>query len=302
MTNLLNLFWYNLFPIFLLAAVGFAVGKWQRIEPRTLSQIVFYIFSPALIFNLISHSNLKLDLILRIALITTAVALSLTLLAYLFGRSLHLDRKLLAATILTAVLPNAGNYGLSLNLFAFGEEALAYASIYFSFSVILTFTLGVVVASLGTASLKTSLLSLLKVPSLYAVVLAFIFLAYNLQFPTPIDRSIQLLSDASVPAMLILLGLQFQNLSRNFHLKALTLASVLKLLVSPAIGFGLASLLGLQGAAFNAIVTETAMPTAVSSTVLATEYGIEPSFVASVVFYTTILSPLTVTPLLALLS
>jgi malate permease and related proteins len=301
LTNLLNLFWNNLLPIFILAAAGFLVGKWKGIEARPLSQLVFYIFSPALVFDLISHSDITFNLILRIGLITFGVAGILAVLAYGIGRSLKLERKLLAATVMVAVLPNAGNYGLSLNLFAFGEEALSYASVYFAFSVIMTFTLGVVIASLGTASLKNSLLSLLKVPSIYAVALGFIFLAYNLQFPSPIDRSIRLLSDATVPAMLILLGLQFQNLTRNYHLKALTLASSLKLIISPILGFGLASLMGLQGAAFNAVVTETAMPSAVTSTVLATQYGVEPSFVASVVFYTTILSPLTVTPILALL-
>ncbi len=301
MVNLLSIFWNNLLPIFLLAAIGFFIGRWQGIEPRSLSQIVFYIFSPALIFNLLSHSEIDPRMILRIGMIVFSLAGILALLAYLLGKSLKLERKLLAAVILTAMLPNAGNFGLSLNLFAFGDDALTYASIYFSFSVIATFTLGVIIASLGSVSMKNSLLSLLKVPSLYAVIIAFIFLAYNLQFPAPIDRSIRLLSDATVPAMLILLGLQIQNLSRNFHIKALTLSTALKLIISPLIGFGLASLMSLHGAAFNAVVLETAMPSAVTCTVLATEYDVEPTFVASVVFYTTILSPLTVTPILALL-
>ena len=83
---------------------------------------------------------------------------------------------------------------------------------------------------------------------------------------------------------------------------ALTLSGILRLLVSPLIGYGFAYLLGFQGYALQAIVIESAMPAAVTNTVLATEYDIEPTFVTSVVFYTTILSPITVTPLLAFLS
>jgi len=53
--------------------------------------------------------------------------------------------------------------------------------------------------------------------------------------------------------------------------------------------------------ALQAGVVEAATPTAVLSTVLATEFNTEPTFVTTVVFTTTVLSPLTLTPLLAYL-
>jgi predicted permease len=302
LSNLISLFWNNLLPIFIIAGIGYLVGKWLEIKPKTLSQVIFYIFSPALIFDLISNSQLQAREILQIGSITVVVTLLLTLLAYLSGKALKLPRKLLAASILVVILPNAGNYGLSVNLLSFGESALAYASIYFSFSVILMYTLGVVVASLGSVSFRQALLAILKVPSLYAVLLAFIFLAFDLQLPAPMKVSVSLLSDATIPAMLVLLGLQILNLTRNQHFKALSIAAGLRLLISPALGLGIALLAGLHGAALQAVVTESAMPSAVTNTVLATEYDVEPGFVASVVFYTTILSPITVTPILALLS
>jgi predicted permease len=59
--------------------------------------------------------------------------------------------------------------------------------------------------------------------------------------------------------------------------------------------------MSLQGSALQAGVTEASMPTAVMATVLATEYDVEPAFVTTVVTTTTLLSPLTLTPLLALL-
>lgn len=301
MNNLFVLFWNNLLPIFLIAGAGYLVGYWKKIPPKPLSQIVFYIFSPALIFNLITSSHLSGADILHIGAITVLTALSLAAIAYLVGRILKLERKLLAALILVVILPNAGNFGLSVNLFAFGDSALAYASIYFSFSVIIMFTVGVLVASMGSVGLKDALLALLKVPSMYAVIIAFIFLAYPLHLPSPVERSISLLSEATIPAMLVLLGLQFQNLTRNLNLRALTAAGVLRLLVSPMLGFGLATVFNLHGPALLATVSESAMPAAVTNTVLATEYDVEPAFVASVVFYTTILSPLTLTPILALL-
>jgi predicted permease len=60
-------------------------------------------------------------------------------------------------------------------------------------------------------------------------------------------------------------------------------------------------LFGLQGATRQASILEASMPTAVMCTILATEFDVEPAFVTSVVFVTTILSPLTITPLLSYL-
>jgi len=75
----------------------------------------------------------------------------------------------------------------------------------------------------------------------------------------------------------------------------------MRLVAAPFLAIGLASLFGLTGAAFQAGVAQSSMPTAVVMTILATEYNVEPSFVSSVVFTSTLLSPLTVTPLLAYL-
>jgi malate permease and related proteins len=301
LNNLLGLFWNNLFPIFLIAGLGYLIGRWKKISPKPLAQVVFYIFSPALIYDIIAHSELSSTDILKVGSITILSTIILTGLAYIAGKILRLDRKLSAALILVSILPNAGNYGLSVNLLTFGDDALAYASIYFSFSVIVMFTLGVFIASMGSTSIQGSIKSLLKVPSIYAVIIAFTFLAYNLHFPSPVEHAITILSDATIPAMLVLLGLQFQQITPNNHLGALASGTVLRLLISPLLGFGLASLFNLQGAVLQAVVTESAMPSAVTNTVLATEYDVEPAFVASVVFFTTILSPFTITPLLAFL-
>jgi hypothetical protein len=81
----------------------------------------------------------------------------------------------------------------------------------------------------------------------------------------------------------------------------LSLAVSLRLVGGALFGLLLARLIGLDGAARQAGVLEAAMPSAVISIILATEYDVEPEFVTSVVFATTILCPLTLTPLLSIL-
>jgi len=75
----------------------------------------------------------------------------------------------------------------------------------------------------------------------------------------------------------------------------------MRLLAGPLVGFALAGMFGLNTVARQANVVQASMPSAVSCTVLATEYNLEPPLVTSIVFLGTLLSPLTLTPLLVLL-
>ena len=301
MINLLRLFADNLLPILLVAGAGYLAGKWLNVEARSVSRVVFYLFSPCLLFELLVTSQINYGDMLRMAGFALASILTVGVITWLLGRLIRLERKILAAVLLCTLTLNAGNYGLSLNLFAFGEEGLAYASLFFVVSAIITYTLGVTVASLGKASLADSLKGLLKIPVTYVVPLALIFIYMNWKLPLPLDRAVSLLSDASIPAMLVVLGLQLQNNQRSYNLRALFLAGGMRLLGGLGVGLVLAAAFGLGGVAYNAGVLESSMPTAVMSTILATEYEAEPAFVTTAVFASTLLSPLTLTPLLLIL-
>jgi len=85
------------------------------------------------------------------------------------------------------------------------------------------------------------------------------------------------------------------------HPAAVVAAVVLSLVVAPMIAFGLTWLLGLTGAAKQAAIIEASMPAAVITTVLALEFDLDAAFSTSVVFFTTLLSPLTLVVLIAYL-
>lgn len=301
MSDLPGLFINNLFPILLIAGIGYLCGKYLKVEARSLSRVIFYVFSPCLIFNLITNSQLSGDDMLRMIGFSSAVVISVSTVTFLLGKLIKLDRKMLAAVVLTTMSMNAGNFGLSLNLFAFGESGQAQASIFFVTTAMFTYSFGVAIASLGSANLRQSLLRLTKVPTIYAVILAFVFIWQGWELPTPLARTTTTLGGAAIPAMLILLGLQLQANQRTQQIPALLLSNGMRLLGGAAFGLVLGGIFGLQGVAYQAGVVQAATPTAVLSTVLATEFDTEPAFVTTVVFTSTILSPLTLTPLLAYL-
>ena len=118
----------------------------------------------------------------------------------------------------------------------------------------------------------------------------------------PVARAAGVLGDAAIPTFLVLLGMLLRRVNLRGNLPALSLAVAMRLLASPALAVLLVPLFGLTGIARQAGILEAAMPAAVMTTVLATEFEVEPEFMTAVVFVSTILSPLTLTPILAYLS
>ena len=188
--SLLNIFANNLLPILLLGGAGFALGKFLAVETQPLGRVVFYILSPMLVFDLLTRSQLSFAKIAGMLGFACAVMLASAGLAYLAGRLLKLPRMALTAVVLTTLVANNGNYGMPLIGFAFGQEALAYASVYYVASALMIYTVGVMIASLGQLSLKNALLGLLKVPAIYAILVAVIFMRTGWQLPDPLQRTV----------------------------------------------------------------------------------------------------------------
>ena len=190
---------------------------------------------------------------------------------------------------------------MSVSNFAFGQEALARATIYFVTSTVLMYTVGVFVASSGKSGYRKALTGVFKIPAVYGVLAAAAVMLTSTTLPPPVMRPIELLSGASLPMMMLVLGMQLERATKPESPLLIGLAIVLTLIISPLLAVGMVNVLGLSGAARQAAVLEASMPSAVVTTILALEYGVMPSFVTSVVLASTLLSPITVTLLIAFL-
>jgi malate permease and related proteins len=299
--SLLSVFANNILPIILLGGAGFTLAKLLHIESRSLGRVVFYIFSPVLIFDILIKNKLNLREAAGVIGFTVAMILAMGILTYLLGSLLKIERPALIAILITAMFANTGNYGLPLVSFAFGDAALPYASIYFITTTTLFYTLGVLLASLGHMNFKEAALGLFRIPMLYAVVIAVLINAWSVQIPTPIFRTVELAAGATIPLMLILLGVELSRVELSGNFRALQLSVALRLLVAPLGALLFAALFGFKGVVRQGAVTQASMPSIVSSTVLAMEYQLDSKLITAVIFISTILSPLTLTPLLVFL-
>ena len=122
MSQLLPLFSENILPIFLIAGAGFLLGHFLEIDPRSVSRVIFYLFSPCLVFNLISQNHIPGGDVTRMVGLAALVMLLNGLVAFGVGRLLRLERSLLAAVILVAMFSNAGNYGCPSIILPLGKQ------------------------------------------------------------------------------------------------------------------------------------------------------------------------------------
>jgi len=300
-TLLLSIFANDVLPIFLVASVGFLLARYLHADVKTLSRLAFNVLAPCLVFNLLVTSKISADEFGRMVLFAVCVVLGIGLIGRLITLPLRLDRAMVSAFMIVIMFSNGGNYGLSVSMFAFGRDALARATIYFVTSSVLMYTVGVFLASSGRKNVREALAGVFKIPAVYGVIAAAIVLATKTTLPAPVMRPIELLSNAALPVMMLVLGMQLERAAIPERPWLVVLATVLTLVVTPLLALGLAQVLGLSGVARQAAVIEASMPTAVVTTILALEYEIAPAFVTGVVFLSTLLSPFTVTLLIALL-
>jgi predicted permease len=298
---LFSIFASDILPVFLIAGAGFLIARRLQASVRTLSHVSFYALTPCLAFKMLATSKMTGPEAGRMVLMAVLVTASMGLLARLAAIPLGLNRAELSAFLLVSMFSNGGNYGLPVVMFAFGSEALSHGTVYFVTSAILTYTFGVLIAAAGKRSMTQAIAGIARVPAVYGVGAASLVLVTGLSVPAVLMRPVGLLSDAALPVMILVLGMQLERATVPDRPWTVVLAVGLSLVAAPIVALALASLLQVSGSARQASVILASMPVAVITTILALEFDVAPAFVTSAVFLSTIFSPLTLTPLLAYL-
>ncbi len=299
--ELLRLFSDNLLPVFLIAGVGWLLTARMGVDPRAVAQVSLNVLAPALMFDLILQNRLPPADLVRMMGYGFACLLVPAALAFAIARWQGWSRSITSAVVLAVMLTNSGNYGLSVTVLAFGQRGLAQASLFFLASSIVSYTGGVFVASLGRTNVRSALVALACTPTVWAVVLAFVLSGLRVQVPGPVVNAAHMLATACVPVFLLALGMQLHGARLRGPWRPMVAATAIRLGGGIAAGILFAPLFGLAGVPRQAGILESGMPSAVVATLLASEYDVEPAFVVSVVLVTTLLSPFTLTPLLAYL-
>jgi predicted permease len=157
------------------------------------------------------------------------------------------------------------------------------------------------VASRGGRTLRQSLSVVAHVPVAYAAILGLLVNFTGFELPPLLARPVLLLSQATIPMMLILLGLQLAQAAQVIQPELVGVGAALRLLLSPVLAAGLVLLLGLDTPAAIAVIMQASMPVAVVTIILATEFELNRQLSLSLILVSTLISPVTLSLLILLL-
>ena len=297
---MLNVFLEVVLPVALVAILGGIVGRWRAVPVAPISAIVFYLFSPALVFHSMATTELSVDASARIVgvMVITFVAMYITSLAWSMARG-H-DASMRAGFALGATTPNSGNMGLPVALLAFGELGLQVAVMSFVAGAFIVNTAGIAVAAMAGGSRREALGAPFRYPALYAAIVGAAVNVFDVDLPVAIEAPAESLAAAAIPTMLVVLGLQLQHAVGREHIVDTAAVNLVRLVVAPAAAWLGVVLLGLEGVTRDTLIVLAAMPTAVTTIILATEFRAQPAFVTRTVVTTTLTSMLTLTLLISL--
>jgi predicted permease len=278
-------------PIVLTVAVGFVWSRLGRtLGSKDLTALVSDVATPCLIVSTFQTSRLSFD---AFAAMAGATATAILLFAG-FGALILWLAGLRIRTFLPSIsFPNAGNLGLPVSLYAFGQEGLGYAIAFFSIGSVANYTLGQTIAA-G----KANWAGLARLPILYAVALGIALAFWDVRLPDWAATTIGLIGNLTVPIMLLMLGASLSQLEVSDFGRAF-FVSLVRLALGAAVGIGVAAAFGLGGTLKAVLILQCANPVAVYNYLFAQRWDNEPEAVAGVVVISTLLSLLTIPLLLA---
>ena len=284
-----------LFPVFFIIGIGFYIGKKDpKFNTQFITNFAGTIGTPAMIFYTITTTGVTLETFIEYFIYAVIILGAFAIVGFLF---LILLKKDPITELPPLFLPNTGNMGVPICLFAYGTSGLGVASAIASVIILFHFTIGILLASK-----KFSLTILIKNGPIYGIIAAVLFLYFDLDVPGYLENTTFLLTYTTIFLVLMALGVALTRLKVVSWTHAAILGAV-RVILGPIIGFSLINFLGLTGFMAGVLLIQSAMPSAVLTYLVGSMYSKKRAVdnIASVIVSSTLMSFITI-PIVVYLS
>jgi len=271
-------------PTFIAIILGYILGKTVKIQIAGVVDLIFYIGLPCLAFV----SILSMDIVLLDAAKVWASNLLATFGCGLVGWTIFkIKKEKHSGLYLPISLPNTVNVPFPIISLAYGSAGLLVATLYYIPNLIMLYSAGVFICA--GRGWRENLKTVLKVPTLYAALLALIFNFFEVRVPDIVMRPLDFIGTMVVPAVILALGYSLAQVKIT-SLGNTLIASFIRLAGGFAFGFLAVYIFDLEGVFRSVVILVSSMPAAVNTYMIAAKYKSEEGLVASVVLVTTVAS------------
>ena len=244
-----------LFPVFLTIGIGYWYGKKDpKFDTKFITTFAGNFGLPAIIFYSLTTTNISFDLFLRFSYYITLYVIIFSIIGLFILKLLKKDIYRLLPPL---ILPNTGNMGMPLCLFAYGKMGLAIATAATSMILVFHFSIGILLASK-----KFSLIPLIKCIPIYALLVSLIFVYYEIPSPVFLENATFLIGYSTIFLVLMTLGVALSKL-KVFLFKETLIYSLIRVLLGPIVGFGFVKFFNLSGIEAGVMFIQASMPSAI---------------------------------------
>lgn len=277
--------------IYLFIGVGYLAKSTftSRIDERTITLLSVYFLQLFLTFWGLLKQPIDAGLLATPALYIV-ITLSLVAVTTLLSRVMFNDTKERSIATVSALIGNTGNLGIPLGIALFGEQSVPYTTIINLANVFFVYTFGVYYYSRGHFSVRASLLNIVKLPVLWAALIAIMLNLGDYRPSSTIEKTLTMGAYASMVMQLVLFGIYLYDV-KLARLNALLISwvSVVKFLIVPVVTLGVLELTHLAPMIKGILFMEMLMPLAVANVNLGSLYDCRPRDITALVFITSIL-------------
>ena len=276
-----------IFPVFFVIGIGYYLGKKNpKIDTNFITNFAGNIGTPAMIFYTVTTTGITLSIFIHYFAYAILMIGGFAVIGLIF---LFLLKKDLSMELPPLILPNTGNMGVPICLFAYGTQGLGIASAVASVIILFHFTLGVFLAKK-----KFSFDILIKSPPVYAIIVSVFFLFFEVKTPLFLENTTFLLTYATIFLVLMSLGIALTRF--KFSFRDSIIFSFLRVIVGPLIGFCVILYFDLSGFPAGVLLIQSAMPSAILNYLVGSMYSPKKvvDSIASTIVTSTLMSFITI--------
>ena len=276
-----------LFPVFFMVGIGYFIGKKNpKLDTSFITNFAANVGSPAMVFYAITTTGVTFSMFIEYFWYSLIAIFAFALVGVIF---LIFLKKEIIRELPPFVLPNVGNMGLPICLFAYGDLGLGIAATISSLVIFFHFTINVFLASK-----KFSLKLLLQSPPVYAIIISIIFIYYEIETPVFLVNTTMITAYTAIFLILMSLGIALTRL-KVFSFKSAFISSICRVFIGPLIGLGIIKMFNLSGFAAGVFLIQCAMPSAVLTYLIGSMYSPKKivDSIASMIVVSTIMSFIT---------
>ena len=278
-----------LFPVFFIVGIGYFLGKKNpKIDTTFITNFAANIGSPSIVIYSLNSTNISFDIFKNYFWFYLLAIFGF----FIVGTTFLFFQKTkdIIRELPPHVMPNTGNMGLPICLFAYGTQGLGVAAAISALIILCHFTLGVFLADR-----KFNFEVISKSPAFYSVIVAVILLYFDIKLPVFVENTTLLLTYATIFLILMSLGIALTRL-KVFSFKKSLFSSIGRVILGPIIGFLIIVYFNLEGFAAGVFLIQCAMPSAVLNYLVGSIYSPKKIVdnVASMIVVSTIMSFITI--------